>query len=216
MPLARKRQARNSTNRFRCSSTATVNSSVKSRAAANTKNLPTLIKLRRAAGRTKNLEWIADYRRCLKKATNERGPEIGSRRLRSDLTAFSRTARHRTMKLWLSSALAISLHSFSSLAQHQPLPRSTPEAQGISSLAIQDFVSTVDRIDTLHSLMLLRHGQVIAAGWWKPEAADKPHVLHPLSKSFNCTAVGLAIAEGKLSLDDPVLKFFPGEAPPAP
>jgi CubicO group peptidase (beta-lactamase class C family) len=96
------------------------------------------------------------------------------------------------------------------------MPRSTPESQGISSQAIQDFVSMVDKINTLHSFILVRHGNVIAEGWWKPEAPDKPHVLHSLSKSFNSTAVGLAIAEGKLSLDDPVLKFFPGEASAEP
>jgi Beta-lactamase class C and other penicillin binding proteins len=118
--------------------------------------------------------------------------------------------------LSLASAVMISLTScYSSLAK-QPLPRSTPEAQGVSSEAIQDFVSTVDKINTLHSFMLVRHGQVVAEGWWKPEAPDKPHVLHSLSKSFNSTAVGLAIAEGKLSLDDPVLKFFPTEAPAEP
>ena len=70
-----------------------------------------------------------------------------------------------------------------------------------------------DQINTLHSFMIVRHGHVIAEGWWKPEAADKPHVLHSLSKSFNATAIGLAIEDGKLSLDDPVLKFFPTEAP---
>jgi len=64
--------------------------------------------------------------------------------------------------------------------------------------------------------MLVRHGYVVAEGWWKPEAPDKPHVLWSLSKSFNSTAVGLAIAEGKLSLDDPVLKFFPEDAPANP
>jgi CubicO group peptidase (beta-lactamase class C family) len=101
-------------------------------------------------------------------------------------------------------------------AANQPLPRSTPEAQGVSSQAISDFVEAADKINTLHSFMLLRHGRVIAEGWWKPEAADKPHVLHSLSKSFNATAVGLAIAEGKLSLDDPVLKFFPADAPAHP
>jgi CubicO group peptidase (beta-lactamase class C family) len=97
-----------------------------------------------------------------------------------------------------------------------PLPRSTPEAQGISTRAICDFVEAVDEINTLHSFMLVRHGRVIAEGWWKPEAADKPHMLWSLSKSFNSTAVGLAIAEGKLSLDDPVLKFFPADAPAEP
>ena len=93
------------------------------------------------------------------------------------------------------------------------LPRSTPEAQGISSQAIREFVAAADQVNTLHSFMLVRHGQVIAEGWWKPEAADKLHVLHSLTKSFNATAVGLAIAEGKLNLDDPVLKFFPADAP---
>ncbi len=97
-----------------------------------------------------------------------------------------------------------------------PLPRSTPEAQGMSSDAVREFVETADRINTLHSFMLVRHGRVIAEGWWKPEVADKPHVLHSLSKSFTSTAIGLAIAEGKLSLDDRVLKFFPGDAPADP
>ena len=97
------------------------------------------------------------------------------------------------------------------------LPRSTPEAQGISSEAISAFVEAADKeINTLHSFMLVRHGKVIAEAWWKPEAADKPHVLWSLSKSFNSTAVGLAVAEGKLSLEDPVLKFFPAEAPAEP
>ncbi|HEY1790020.1 MAG TPA: serine hydrolase [Verrucomicrobiae bacterium] len=97
-----------------------------------------------------------------------------------------------------------------------PLPRSTPEAQGISSDAIHQFVEAADKINTLHSFMLVRHGYVIADAWWKPEAPNKPHVLWSLSKSFNSTAVGLAVAEGKLSLDDHILKFFPSDAPADP
>src|ERR1019366_3752067 len=96
------------------------------------------------------------------------------------------------------------------------LPRSTPKAQGVSSKAILDFVETADKINTLHSFMIVRHGRVISEGWWKPEAADKPHALASLSKSFNATAVGLAIQDGKLGLDDPVLKFFPDDAPSNP
>ncbi len=98
----------------------------------------------------------------------------------------------------------------------EPLPRSTPEAQGISSKAVRQFLEAADKINTLHSFMLVRHGKVIAEAWWKPESADKPHVLHSLSKSFTSTAVGLAIAEGKLKLDDHLLQFFPGDAPPDP
>ncbi len=98
-------------------------------------------------------------------------------------------------------------------AANSSLPRSTSEAQGISSQAICEFVEAADKINTLHSFMIVRHGRVIGEGWWKPEAADKPHNLASLSKSFNSTAVCLAIDEGKLKLDDPVLKFFPNDAP---
>ena len=98
----------------------------------------------------------------------------------------------------------------------QPLPRSTPEAQGVSSDAVREFIEALDKIDTPHGVMVLRRGRVIAEAYWKPEAADKPHVLWSLSKSFTSTAVGFAVAEGKLSVEDPVLKFFPDEAPPEP
>jgi CubicO group peptidase (beta-lactamase class C family) len=97
------------------------------------------------------------------------------------------------------------------------LPRSSPEAQGVSSAAVLSFVEAANRtIDSLHSVMLLRHGQVVAEGWWSPYDANAPHALYSLSKSFTSTAVGLAIAEGKLGLDDPVLKFFPEDAPAEP
>lgn len=99
----------------------------------------------------------------------------------------------------------------------QSLPRSTPEAEGIPSSAILDFVHAADKnVDTFHSFMVLRHGKVIAEGWWKPNSAEAPHILNSVSKSFTSTAVGLAIDEHKLKLDDHVLKFFPADAPPDP
>jgi CubicO group peptidase (beta-lactamase class C family) len=64
--------------------------------------------------------------------------------------------------------------------------------------------------------MLVRHGHVVAEGWWTPYDAKSPHTLFSLSKSFTSTAVGLVITEGKLSLDDEVLKFFPEETPAEP
>src|SRR4030095_807400 len=102
-------------------------------------------------------------------------------------------------------------------ANSYSLPRSTPERKGISSSAILDFVEAADKqIDTMNSFMLVRHGYVVAEGWWNPYDANTPHVLYSLSKSFTSTAVGLAISEGKLSLDDEVLKFFPEDAPAEP
>lgn len=97
------------------------------------------------------------------------------------------------------------------------LPRSRPEAQGISSSAILAFVEAAEaQIDALHSFLLVRHGQVVAEGWWSPYDAETPHELYSLSKSFTSTAVGLAIAEGRLSLDDPVISFFPEDVPADP
>src|SRR5690349_21221701 len=103
------------------------------------------------------------------------------------------------------------------MTQAPSLPRSIPEAQGISSRAISAFVSAVERdVDALHSFMLLRHGYVVAEGWWQPYRPHDQHVLFSVSKSFTSTAIGLLVAEGRLSVDDPVLAFFPDEAPPEP
>ncbi|RYG67634.1 class C beta-lactamase-related serine hydrolase [bacterium] len=97
------------------------------------------------------------------------------------------------------------------------LPRSSPEAQGVSSAGIREFIETADQVvDTMHSFMLVRHGYVIAEAWWKPESAEKPHVMWSLSKSFASTAIGLAVEEGKLSIDDRVIDFFPEYTPAEP
>lgn len=97
------------------------------------------------------------------------------------------------------------------------LPRSTPEQQGIASSALLAFIEAADReIDAMHSFMLVRHGHVVAEGWWAPYAPERPHMMYSLSKSFTSTAVGLAVHEGRLSLDDTVLSFFPEEAPAEP
>jgi CubicO group peptidase (beta-lactamase class C family) len=94
------------------------------------------------------------------------------------------------------------------------LPHSVPEAQGISSTAILAFIEEVEKsVDALHSFMLLRHGRVVAEGWWSPYSAERPHMLFSLSKSFTSTAIGLAVAEGRLSVQDKVLSFFPGKSP---
>jgi len=92
-----------------------------------------------------------------------------------------------------------------------------PESQGVSSQAILKFVNAAEaQVDALHSFMLVRHDKLIAQGWWAPYKSDSPHMLYSLSKSFTSTAVGLAIAEGRLSLNDTVISFFPDETPDEP
>jgi CubicO group peptidase (beta-lactamase class C family) len=91
------------------------------------------------------------------------------------------------------------------------LPRSTPSAHGIDArgiLSFLDALAAAEDVET-HSLMLLRHGEIVAEGWWAPYAPERPHLLYSLSKSFTSTALGFAVAEGLVGLDDTVLSHFP-------
>ncbi|MFC9330868.1 serine hydrolase domain-containing protein [Kitasatospora sp. NPDC057015] len=99
-------------------------------------------------------------------------------------------------------------------AQRALLPRSAPAASGISSRAI---TALLDRLEArsveCHSLMVVHRGRVVAEGWWAPYSADRPHLLYSLTKSFTSIAVGLAIAEGLLSLDARVVDVLPDHVP---
>ncbi len=48
-----------------------------------------------------------------------------------------------------------------------------------------------------------------AQGFFKPYAKEYPHVLYSMSKSVTSTAIGFAVNEGLISLDDKVADFFP-------
>ena len=94
------------------------------------------------------------------------------------------------------------------------LPRSLPGLQGVAPGGLLDFLNAVEKDNlNVHSLMVVRHGQVVAEGWWAPYAPDLKHTLYSLSKSFTSTAVGMAVAEGKLTVDDKVVSFFNDQLP---
>ena len=91
------------------------------------------------------------------------------------------------------------------------LPRSSPESQGVDPAGILAFLDSLGSAPDIemHSLMIIRHGQVVAEGWWSPYLPEQPHLLYSLSKSFTSTAAAFAIAEGLLDLDATVLSYFP-------
>jgi CubicO group peptidase (beta-lactamase class C family) len=90
------------------------------------------------------------------------------------------------------------------------LPRSRPVDQRVDPAAILSFLDALDRHPgiEMHSLMLVRNGQVVAEGWWAPYSAGRPQLLYSLSKSFTSTAAAFAQAEGLLDLDDTVISHF--------
>ena len=94
------------------------------------------------------------------------------------------------------------------------LTRASPGEANVDSGAVLDYIDTLfaHELD-LHGFMLYRHGNVVAEGWSWPYAAHRPHMMHSLTKSVTTCAVGLAIDEGRFTLDDRVVDFFPDEAP---
>lgn len=90
-------------------------------------------------------------------------------------------------------------------------PRSTPSALGIDARGIARFFDALESTPDVepHSMVLLRHGQVAAEGWWAPYASDRVHLLYSLSKSFTAAAVGIAVREGRVDLDATALSYFP-------
>ncbi|WP_238805703.1 ChbG/HpnK family deacetylase [Emticicia aquatica] len=94
------------------------------------------------------------------------------------------------------------------------LPRSTPEAEGVSSEGIINFLNAASKSKhEFHSFMLIRHGKVVAETWWNPYRNDLKHTMYSVSKSFTATAIGFAVAEKKLFVEDKVISFFPNDLP---
>lgn len=90
------------------------------------------------------------------------------------------------------------------------LERCIPEQQGVSSSGILSFLEEIERQELeLHGFMLLRHGHVLAEGWWKPFRPEISHAVYSLTKSFTSIAAGFAVEEGLLSVDQRVLAYFP-------
>lgn len=97
------------------------------------------------------------------------------------------------------------------------LPRSTPEQTGIPSAAISAFLDALKREALeIHGFMVVRNGSVAAEGWWEPYSSEFPHLVFSITKSFTSTAVGLAVQEGLLNVEDKVVSYFPDELPTEP
>lgn len=95
--------------------------------------------------------------------------------------------------------------------------RVTPESVGVPSQSILDMLDQLYREGVeMHSFKLLRHGKVCAEGSWAPYSPQTRHILFSFSKSFTSTAIGFAVQEGLLSLDERLIDIFPDKSPKDP
>ncbi len=96
------------------------------------------------------------------------------------------------------------------------LPTSSPSAQQVDARGI---LALVDALEACghdpHSMLVARHGHVVARGWWAPYAAERNQLVYSLTKSFTAATVGLLVDAGRVSLDDRVFDLIPASEIPA-
>ena len=114
---------------------------------------------------------------------------------------------NKTILTMVTAALVIACGSPS-----DPLPRGKASTQ--LDAAFEAYLKAVaDSSEDLHSVMVLQHGKVLEEKFFVPDTA---HILNSVSKTFTSTAVGFAISEGLLELEDKIVDLFPESVPEEP
>jgi len=112
-------------------------------------------------------------------------------------------------------ALTVSCNSKKDIVNNNndsSLPRvATPDAMTVAMDSLWD-KANADNTE-LHSVMVVKDGNVIYEEWRNGAHPDSAHALYSVSKTFTALGVGLAIQDGLLSLDERIIDLFPGCLP---
>ena len=127
---------------------------------------------------------------------------------RGELPSSTRGLRWGWVRLII--ALLVGSAFFNALHAQDLVPRSTPEAQGISSAHIQEFMDTLmqDTRTEIHSCIVMRHGHVVAEMYPQPWRRDYRHTMYSVSKTFTSVAVGMCIQDSLIALGDTIGKYI--------
>ena len=92
----------------------------------------------------------------------------------------------------------------------EPLPRSTPEAEGVPSAFLYNFLYELgaSKKINLHHFLVVRHGKIISETSFSPYRKGEWHTTYSMSKTFTGMAIGLLVDEGKLKLTDRIADIF--------
>lgn len=87
---------------------------------------------------------------------------------------------------------------------------SAPEEQGFDSLKLAEALQSMRaQNQNIHSLTIVSHDQMILDAYFYPYDGGTVHGLASVTKSVITTLIGIAVDQGKLSLDDKMVSFFP-------
>ena len=91
---------------------------------------------------------------------------------------------------------------------------STPEAQGISSKALERFVDKLkEQKIPVHSILMARHGHMIMEAYYQPYDKEKLHRMFSETKSYTSLGIGLLVSDGVIRLEDKICQYFPEYLP---
>lgn len=94
----------------------------------------------------------------------------------------------------------------------QPLARCTPEEIGLSGYQAAACIRALAHDKTtMNGFMAARYGKVFAECWWAPYRRDIPHSNHSYGKSYTAAAIGIALGEGLVRLDEKMADIFADE-----
>ena len=98
--------------------------------------------------------------------------------------------------------------------QNTIIPTARPSEAGVPEEAVCEFLTHLQTTGVpMHAVLLARHGKLIAEGYYAPFERNRLHRMFSVTKSLNALAIGLLEADGKLSLDDPIINYFPDKLP---
>lgn len=94
--------------------------------------------------------------------------------------------------------------------------RARPESRGLSPRTVTRFLDACEKeVRWLHSFVIAKGTEILSEGWYAPTDPHRPRILHSISKSLTSLAVGIAVGEDKIRLDDTLADYFPNELPAA-
>ncbi len=103
------------------------------------------------------------------------------------------------------------------LIQDQNQEYMKPAAAGVDPRAIARWIDRLEEEKIgIHAFQIRRHGRILAEAAYEPFLPDGRHVMYSLSKSFTSTAIGFAVQEGLLTVEDKLVDFFTDLLPAKP